>query len=72
MRTIAMPAPITIPTILRENEHSFHTHSQQIQIYSPKSKGYTCYCNQISIHGNNAFPAEGTQHRRNANMWQLV
>lgn len=52
MRTIAMPAPITIPTILRENKKEgaliFHTQFQQIQIYLRKCAGYTCYCDKRS------------------------
>lgn len=52
MRTIAIPAPITIPTILRESKKegalTFHTQFQQIQIYSPKCTSYTCYSPQTT------------------------
>lgn len=64
MRTIAIPAPITIPTILTENkkEHSHSTHSPtHSDLFTEMYKLHLLF--YWNTYSNNAFPAEGSQHR---------
>lgn len=53
MRTIAIPAPITIPTIFNRKKKGRNTHIPytvpQIQIYSRKCTSYTCYSTETPI-----------------------
>lgn len=48
MRTMAMPAPITIPTIWGENKHKGGGSSYSTHFHSCIT-GYTCYRNQTSM-----------------------